>query len=360
MREVKVDLEAIKENYRVLKSVAKTSTVMAVVKADGYGHGAIEVAKALESIGVDYLGVADLAEALALRKAGINSKLMCWLFGIDVDFAPAVDHDVEIGISTMQQLEKLQAVSGAKVHFKIDTGLSRNGFTISDFKEALDAIKTLVAGGNIIPVGIFTHLSNTNQAEDEKQFQLFEQAADIALQAGIEIPLRHACASAATLNYPTKHYEMVRCGIAVYGLSPDGSDVSSLPLTPAMTVSSQVVNIKKVPAGSGVSYDYRYRTTTDTTLALVPFGYGDGLPRTAVDVKILIAGKEFRVSGRIAMDQFVVDVGDSDIKLGDPVEIISPANPADALAKSTGTINYEIVTRMGMRPGRSYSAGDQV
>lgn len=358
MREVSVDLGAIKDNYRVLKSVAKTSTVMAVVKANGYGHGAIEVAHALENIGVDYLGVADLDEALALRESGIESKLMCWIFDPDVDFAVAVANNIELGISTTSQLTKLEAVSNARVHFKIDTGLSRNGFTLDDFKASLDQIKSLVATKNIIPVGIFTHLSNTNQAEDELQFGLFDEACDLALQAGIEIPIRHACASAGTLNYPNRHYEMVRCGIAVYGLSPDGSDVSSLPLTPAMKVSSRVVNLKRVPAGVGVSYDYRYRTQTETSLALVPFGYGDGLPRTATGVEVIISGKPFKISGRIAMDQFVVDVGDSDIKLGDEVEIIGPNNPVEKLAVSDATINYEIVTRMGNRPGRKYLSGE--
>lgn len=354
MREIRIDLDRIRENYEVLRRVARPARVMAVVKANAYGHGAIEVAKHLDE-DVDYLGVADVHEAVALRSAGIKSPLMAWIANSLEDFELAKKHNIDIGISTFAHLDFLEKLQGLSVHVKVDTGLGRNGFSINDFPEAVEKLLKLTSGQHTSK-GIFTHLSNTNEEEDLAQFEVFETAIEYSRGKGIEFELAHASASNATLSYPNKHFDMVRCGIAVYGLSPDGRDVSGLPLQPAMSVSSEVINLKRVPAGQGVSYDYRYRTEKETTLALVPFGYADGIPRSAEGFEVIIAGEKFSQVGRIAMDQFVVDVGDSQISIGDKVEIISDANSADKLAREASTINYEIVTRMGMRPQRIYGS----
>ena len=351
MREIRIDLDRISENYEVLKRVARPAKVMAVVKANGYGHGAIEVAKHLDQ-DVDYFGVADVQEAVNLREAGISAPIMAWISNSFEDFELAKKHSIDMGVSTTTHLGFLKKLEGLSLHVKVDTGLGRNGFSINDFPEAVDKLVQLTQQHTA--KGIFTHLSNTNEQEDLNQFEVFETAIEYARGKGLEFELAHASASNATLSYPNKHFDMVRCGIAVYGLSPDGRDVSGLPLKPAMSVYSQVVNLKRVPEGQGVSYDYRFRTEKETTLALVPFGYGDGLPRASEGFEVIIAGKRFNQVGRIAMDQFVVDVGDSDISIGDSVEIISDENPVEKLSSRGSTINYEIVTRMGSRPQRTY------
>lgn len=351
MREIRIDLDRIRENYEVLRRVARPAKVMAVVKANGYGHGATEVAKHLDP-DVDYFGVADVHEAVTLREAGISAPIMAWISNSLEDFELAKEHNIDIGVSTFTHLGFLEQLQGLSFHVKVDTGLGRNGFSINDFPEAVE--KLIQLQNQHTAKGIFTHLSNTNEQEDLNQFEVFETAVEYARGKGLEFELAHASASNATLSYPNKHFDMVRCGIAVYGLSPDGRDVSGLPLKPAMSVHSEVVNLKRVPAGQGVSYDYRYRTEKETTLALVPFGYGDGLPRACEGFEVIIAGKRFNQVGRIAMDQFVVDVGDSDISIGDSVELISDENPVEKLASRASTINYEIVTRMGSRPQRTY------
>jgi alanine racemase len=352
MREIRIDLDRIRENYEVLRRVARPAKVMAVVKANAYGHGAIEVAKHLDE-DVDYLGVADVHEAASLREAGIKSPLMAWIANSLEDFELAKIHNIDIGISTFNHLDFLEDLEGLSLHVKVDTGLSRNGFSVNDFPEAVERLQVLTKERHSAK-GIFTHLSNTNEEEDLSQFEIFETAIEFARGKGLEFELAHASASNATLSYPNKHFDMVRCGIAIYGLSPDGRDISGLPLKPAMSVSSEVINLKRVPAGQGVSYDYRYRTEKETTLALVPFGYADGIPRAAEGFEVIIAGERFSQVGRIAMDQFVVDVGDSEISIGDKVEIICDENSADNVAREASTINYEIVTRMGLRPGRVY------
>ena len=353
MREIRIDLERIRENYEVLRRVARPAKVMAVVKADGYGHGAIKVAKFLDD-DVDYFGVADISEAINLREAGIKSPIMAWIFNTLEDLELANKHQIDVGISSFQHLQLLTYVEHLQLHLKVDTGLSRNGFTVNDLPEAVEKFMQVVESNNHSAKGIFTHLSNTNENEDNAQFEVFETAIEYARGKGLEFELAHASASNATLSYPGKHYDMVRCGIALYGLSPDGRDVTGLPLEPAMSVFSEVINIKRVPAETGVSYDFRYRTEKETTLALVPFGYADGLPRAAEGFQLIIHGQKFSQVGRIAMDQFVVDVGDSEIKIGDLVEIISDENPVAQISTRANTINYEIVTRMGSRPDKNY------
>jgi alanine racemase len=352
MREIQVDLAKIQSNYRQLKSLVAPSDVMAIVKANAYGHGMHEVAQALEEISVDALGVADLEEAIALRAAGIKSRLMCWILSAEDDFEMAAEQDIELGVSNFAVLEAALSTNVKTIHIKVDTGLGRAGFAQSQWSEVFEKL----AGKTI---GLFSHLANTSEEEDRKQEQLFLEAEVTAVASGVKISQRHLAATAGALGYPSMRYEMVRCGIGIYGLNPwDDREYSQYQLQPAMRAVSEVVNLKRVPAGQGVSYGYRYRTDRETTLALVPFGYSEGMPRIAVGAKVLIAGKQFEISGRVAMDQFVVDVGDHDVSLGSEVVIFGdPAKgepSADELGASAGTINYEIVTRIGGRAKRVY------
>lgn len=351
MREIQVSLAAIQHNYLELKKIAAPAKVMAVVKANAYGHGAHEVAEALQDINVDALGVADFEEAVSLRLARIKAPLMCWILDENTDFQLAKEMDIQLGISTMSSLAKAIEI-GNQIHIKVDTGLGRNGFTQADW----DAVFTKLAGHSI---GLFSHLANTSLEEDRKQQQQFEKALAHATSLGVIVHTAHLTATAGTLSYPDMQYDMVRCGIGVYGLNPwDDRELDEVDFVPAMRVVASVVNVKRVPKGQGVSYGYHYVTDRETTLALVPFGYAEGMPRIAVGAKVLIGGKTFEISGRIAMDQFVVDVGDFDVNIGDEVVIFG--NPAigeptaEALGAASGSINYEVVTRIGGRAKRVY------
>lgn len=352
MREIQVDLSKIQANYRQLKALVAPSEVMAIVKANAYGHGMHEVAQALEDISVDALGVADLEEAIALRAAGIKSRIMCWILSTEDDFEMAAEQQIELGISNFAVLESALAAGVKQIHIKVDTGLGRAGFPRSDWEQVF----TKLSG---MSIGLFSHLANTSEEEDRKQEQEFLAAVELAEKSGVKISQRHLAATAGALSYPSMRYDMVRVGIGLYGLNPwDDREFGEYGLQPAMRAVAQVVNLKRVPAGQGVSYGYRYRTDKETTLALVPFGYSEGMPRIAVGAKVLIAGRQFEISGRVAMDQFVVDVGDHQIALGSEVVIFGdPATgepSADQLGASAGTINYEIVTRIGGRAKRVY------
>lgn len=345
MREIRVDLDAVVRNYRAFK--ARTSAeVCAVVKANGYGHGMHEVATALDHAGVDVLAVADLDEALELRAAGIKARIICWLLGKGYDFELAAQSDIELGVSTFAALESALAV-GAKIHIKVDTGLSRNGFAKDDWHKLFERI----AGMEIY--GLFSHLSNTSAADDLDQLKLFEEAVELANGHGVTILQRHLAATAGFIDYPQMHLDMVRIGIGIYGLSPF-EDRAIDWLSPAMSARAEIINLKRISKGQGVSYGYRFRPESDTNIALVPFGYSEGMPRVSVGHLVAIGEKCYPVVGRVAMDQFLIDLGDDEYPLGTKVEIFGETVPVELLAQSSGTINYEIVTRIGGRANRVY------
>lgn len=352
MRTIEVKLDAIVENYRRLKVIAAPSKVMAVIKADAYGHGAIEVAKELQAAGVDAFGVADLDEALALRAQGISAPILAWILQADDRLKLAVEKDIQLGISNFEVLEKALEY-GAAIHVKVDTGLGRGGFTKAQWQKVFE----LLRGKEI--AGLFSHLANTSVAEDKKQHEMFEEALALAKKYDIRIGLRHLSASAGTLSYPQYRYDMVRCGIALYGLNPDDRDMTAFQLKPAMRVTAEVVNSKLVPAGQGVSYNYRYRTQTQTNLALVPFGYAEGMPRISRGFQVTINGQSYPVAGQVAMDQFVVDTGSNSVTPGTEVVIFGDASlgepTAEQLGESAQTINYDVVTRIGGRAKRVWT-----
>jgi len=365
MRELIIDLDAIAKNLHTMRAKTNGVMAMAVVKADAYGHGMIPVAKKLEAAGVDYLGVADIDEALTLRAAGIDLPILAWLHSAEENFVRAIDSGIELGIANVEQLERISKAAEklgrvARVHLKVDTGLGRNGASAEEWPNVLKKAHELVAEGFIQVVAIFSHLSCTSEADDLKQISRFESACAEAKAAGIDFELRHLVASDGLLRYPQAHYEMVRIGVALYGLSPFvENSASEFGLVPAMTAVAQITQTKRVAAGEGVSYGYLHRTKAETTLALVPVGYAEGLPRNATGKgTVSIHGKSYPINSRVAMDQFVLDVGSDKVVAGDLVTIFGdPAAgvpSADDLAAACDTINYEIVTRMGGRFRRSY------
>jgi alanine racemase len=351
MRRIEIDLGAIKHNYLELRTRLEGKEVMAVVKANAYGHGMHEVARALEEVSVDALATADLDEALEIRAAGIRSRLMCWLVLPTDDFASAKEQDIEIGVSNFEVLEAVD--NDQKIHIKIDSGLGRNGFVKADWERVFDLVKDK----NV--VGIFTHLANTSLSEDLKQRAKFDEAIHLAKANGISGFQTHLSASAAALSYDEFDYDMVRAGILLYGQNPfENMELTGVDLRPAMRVIAKAAGFKRVQAGQGVSYGYRYVAERATNLVLVPFGYGEGMPRVSEGAEVQIGGKNYPVVGRVAMDQFVVEVGDDQIALGSDVVIFgdpSKGEPSvDALALSAKTINYEIITRIGGRAQRVY------
>jgi alanine racemase len=367
-REARIDLGAISANVRTLRATTGAPLVMAVVKADGYGHGAVAAARAALAGGADRLGVVDIREALALRAAGVDAPILTWMHAPGADFAAAIAHDVDLGLNSARQVREAADAARrvgrpADVHLKIDTGLGRNGVTAAEWPQVVAEVAALVAEGAIRLGGVFSHLANAGRAEDLAQVAAFHAAVDVVRSAGLEPGIRHLAATAGALRVPEARLDMVRLGIGIYGISPlDDATAADLGLVPAMTLVGSVVAVKRVPADTGVSYGYTYRTTRATTLALVSLGFADGVPRLASNrAPVAIGGARFRVSGRIAMDQFVVDVGDGEVggrpvQVGDDAVLFGdPATGAPSVeewAEATGTIGYEIVTRVAGRVTR--------
>ncbi|MET1019556.1 MAG: alanine racemase [Microterricola sp.] len=369
LRAAVIDLDAVRGNLRAIRSflgrdAAAAPLVMAVVKANAYGHGAIAVALAAQDDGVDWLGVADIGEALELRAAGVTAPILAWLHGQDADFTAAIRAEVSLGISSLAQLRAaadaaraLQRV--ASVQLKLDTGLSRNGIAASEWAEVFAAAREAELAGEVRVDGLFSHLSNASPADDAAQCALFDRGIAAAESAGLSPALLHIAATAAALSLPAARYSMVRIGIGIYGLSPWGDALpDGLDLVPVMTLTARVAAVRRVLAGTAASYDYTWRAARDTTLVLVPLGYADGIPRQASGrASVSIGGATHPVVGRIAMDQFIVDVGDTEVHTGDEVVLFGdPARgvpSAENWADAAGTINYEIVTRIGQRVPRS-------
>jgi len=364
LRTITIDLEVIANNYKTLKKLTG-GQVLAIVKADAFGHGMIEVSKKLESIGVDILGTADIDEAMELRHAGIKSPIMAWLHGKNTQFEEAISNDIELGASAIATLETIATAAKkvgkvAKVHLKVDTGLGRNGSDLASWQALIEKAVELSTSGAIELVGVFSHLSGTSEKDDLEQLRVFEEAIETAAKLGATFKIRHIAASLAALRYPSTRLDMVRVGAAMYGIDPSAEVIArDFGLLPAMRVSSEVVHVKKAPAGHGVSYGYLHRTKAESTLALVPFGYTEGFPRVATgQAEVSLNGKKYPVLARVAMDQFILDLGTDSAEVGDEVVIIGDSTKgeptAEDLARAAGTINYEIVTKMGGRAKRVF------
>jgi alanine racemase len=366
--EVAVDLDAIRANVDLLVRATRAE-VMAVVKADGYGHGAVESAVEALAAGATWLGVCTLDEAAQLRTAGLTAPILAWLWMPGQPVTAAVEQSVDLGVSSQAQLAAV--VTAAKstgiiagTHLKIDTGLSRGGAAASDWLTLLDLAAKAQADGAIEIVGVWSHLANADRPEHEsidKQLEAFGEALEAARRNGVTPRLRHLANSAAALTRPDTHFDLVRAGIACYGLTPiEGVDFG---LRGAMSARAKVIYAKRVPAGAGISYGHTYVTPRASTVAVVPFGYADGVPRHASgNGPVQINGVRHHIAGRVCMDQFVVDVGDADVREGDEVILFGPGDAGeptvDDWARAVGTINYEIVTRIGAsRIPRVYHGG---
>jgi alanine racemase len=368
-REALVDLDAIRENVATLVGRVAPASAMTVVKADAYGHGAVPVSRAALAGGAQWLGVADLVEAVALRDAGIDAPILAWLHDPDAAFETAVERDIDLGVSSMGQLaaiaEAAASVGGrARVHLKIDTGLSRNGVAPESWNDVVAAAARLQGEGLVEVRGVFSHLANTSAQEDAAQLAAFEAALAAASAAGLDPAVRHIASTAGALRLPESRYDLVRLGIGCYGIPPfgDGTTAADLGLRPAMTLRGRVAAARRIDAGTGASYGHAWRAERATTLALVPLGYADGVPRQASGrAEVWLAGARRPVVGRIAMDQFLVDVGDDEVAVGDEVVLFGDpatgAPSADDWGDAADTIGYEIVTRIGPRVPRTYTGG---
>jgi alanine racemase len=361
-----VDLAAIRHNVSHVRDLVGPAQVMSVVKADAYGHGALPVARAALAGGATWLGTALVPEALALRADGIEAPLLSWLHTGSTDFAAAVAAQVDLGVSGWE-LEPIAraAATGvtARVHLKIDTGLGRNGCPPDLWPDLVARAMAAEAEGTVKVVGVFSHFAVADEperAETSEQLAAFHAAVAVAEAAGASIEVRHIANSPALLSRPDTHLDLVRCGLATYGLSPyPDKTPGDLGLRPAMRLSTRVANVKRVPAGQGVSYGLRWHAPVPTTLALIPLGYADGIPRIAESGPVQILGRTYRAVGRVAMDQFVLDLGpdaDPEDFLGaEAVLFGGEADPSvTEWADAAGTINYEVVTRISARVPRSH------
>ncbi|GAA0795611.1 alanine racemase [Spirilliplanes yamanashiensis] len=355
--EVGIDLDAIRGNVARLRGTTRAD-VMAVVKADGYGHGVLPAARAALAGGATWLGACTLGEALTLRRAGITAPVLAWLFAPGQPLHEGVAADVDLSAASLDLLAEVVAAARAagrpaRLHLKVDTGLSRNGATAADWPALVEATAKAAADGTVEVVGVWSHLAAADVPGHEtidRQLAAFHDALGVAAGLGVTPRIRHLANSAATLTRPDTHFDLVRAGIAVYGLSPIPGE--RFGLRPAMTARARVALAKRVAAGEGVSYGHAYHTQAPANLALVPLGYADGVPRHASGVgPVQLGGRRRRVAGRVCMDQIVLDCGDDEVRAGDVATLFGPGDDgeptADDWAEAIGTINYEIVTRFG-------------
>ncbi|GAA5067557.1 alanine racemase [Nocardia callitridis] len=368
--ETVVDLDAIAHNVRVLCAHAGDAAVMAVVKADGYNHGAVRVAQTALAAGATELGVTTIEEALRLRAAGITAPILSWLNGNDDDYASAIAEDIELGVSSLAQLRAIAAAARASdriatVTLKVDTGLNRNGISPTEYPEVLDALHALVQDGVVRLRALFSHLARGDEPRhpaNDRQRDRFTDAIAAAKDRGLPPELVHLANSAATLTRPDLRFDMVRAGIALYGLTPV-PDLGEFDLRPAMTFQASVALVKAVAAGEGVSYGHEWVAERDTTVALIPVGYADGVFRPLSGrFAVWLGGARRPNLGRVCMDQFVVDLGDNaaGVAVGDTAVLFGAgAVRAQDWADLLDTIHYEVVCSPRGRVARRYVGGDR-
>ena len=356
-----IDLAALRHNLARLRQVLKPGTaVMAMVKADAYGHGASRVALALERCGVTWFGVATPAEALALREAGVGGDILVLIQTYHQD-AALLEQEIALAISDETSLAALHAQrrpgQRARVHLEVDTGMGRLGLPPEG---AIKLAERLSRTPEVVLGGLFTHFACADEADrsfTERQLERFQQVLDELRQLGITPPLIHAANSAGLLAYPEAHFDLVRPGIALYGYHPSPVTKPLSPdLQPVMTLSAPVVFVKPVKAGQSVSYGATWRSPRDTTIATVRCGYADGYPRTLSNrAQVRLHGALCPVVGRVCMDQLMIEVGALEVKVGDRVTLFGPEGPtAEELSLLAGTIPYELLTRIGERVERIY------
>ena len=363
-----IDLDAVEHNARVLVRHASGARVMAVVKADAYGHGAVPVALAALRGGATALGVTTIAEALELRSAGIDAEILAWLYQASDDVRAAVEAGIDLAIPSPAHLDTVLEAARrtgrrARVTPKLDTGLNRSGILLEDWPNILERLVAATAGGLVEVTGLMAHFAHAddpgNPVIDQQVARLHECVAQ-ARARGLECPVNHHANSAATLTRPGDAFEMVRPGIALYGLDPVGN--LGADLVPAMTFSADVLMVKRLAQGEGVSYGHTWHAPHDTTVALIAAGYADGVWRLLsgrLDVEI--GGRRYPNVGRVCMDQFVVDLGSdagTTVRAGDTAVLFGTGahgGPTAAeWADELGTIHYEVVTAVRGRASRNH------
>jgi len=364
--EVVVDLEAIAHNVATLRKNSGTP-LMAVVKADAYGHGLVPVALAAMNAGAQWLGVALLVEALTLREAGMSAPILSWLVPPGSDFQRAIQADIDLAVPSIGIFKEIQRAAtaigkSARIHIEVDTGMTRGGFL-----DEWDQFLELLSNGHkdVEIIGFFSHFARADEPgeiQNAQQLKRFFEMSDDLNRIGIEPNVHHLSNSAATIADASAHFDVVRTGIAMYGLSPDVGNMGnsqSLGLKPAMTLRAKIHLVKKVMAGIPVGYGATQKTTADTKIGVIAMGYADGIPRVAHNAGVFVEGRRAPIIGRVSMDQFVVDLGADSVSVaGDWVTVFGPGKngeySADDWASASSTINYEIVTRIAPRVPRIY------
>lgn len=374
--EIVVDLGALRHNVCQLRELmtplpdeGDVPALMVVVKADGYGHGMHQVARAARQAGAEWIAVATPDEAVELREAGDEGLLLCWLSVPADDFGPALRRDVQVTAYDVAQLDRIAAAAQAlgvvaQVQLKVDTGLSRGGASYDEWAGLVGRALHLENAGRVRVTGLWSHFACSDEPEhpaNATQERVFREALAIADEAGLRPDVRHLANSAAALLRPSARFDVVRLGIASYGLSPAHGVVSSaeLGLRPVMTARATLALVKDIAAGQGVSYGHTFVADRPISVGLVPVGYGDGIPRHASNAaEVTVRGARCPVLGRICMDQFVVDVTGVGAEAGDEVLLFGPGERGEPLAQdwaeACGTISYEIVTRIGGRMTRTW------
>ncbi|MEU6403544.1 alanine racemase [Streptomyces sp. NPDC046985] len=365
-----IDLAALRANVRALRDRAPGAALMAVVKSDAYGHGAVPCARAAVAAGATWLGTATPEEALALRAAGLGpdrARVMCWLWTPGGPWREAVEADVDVSVSglwAMAEVREAARAAGrpARVQLKADTGLGRGGCQPADWPALVAEALRAEAEGLVQVTGLWSHFACADEPGHPSiaaQLDRFREMTAYAERQGVRPEVRHIANSPAMLTLPESHFDLVRTGIALYGISPspEVGVPADFGLRPVMTLSASLALVKHVPGGHGVSYGHHYTTPGETTLGLVPVGYADGIPRHASGAgPVLVGGKWRTVAGRVAMDQFVVDLGGDEPEAGSRAVLFGPGDEgeptAEDWAQAAGTIAYEIVTRIGTRVPR--------
>ncbi|MDP2772832.1 MAG: alanine racemase [Nocardioides sp.] len=366
--EIVVDLAAIRHNVTTLRQVAGVP-VMIVVKADGYGHGMVPVARAAREAGAEWLAVATIDEALALRAAGADGRLLCWLHVPGEPYDAAIAADVDVTAYSVAELDEIAAASTttstgspARVQLKVDTGLSRGGAAEQDWTAFFARAHEGEQAGHWRVTGVWSHFACSDEPDhpaNDRQEAAFHRALAAADAAGLRPEIRHLANSAAALLRPSSRFDLVRCGIASYGLDPAPGHTPDLGLVPAMTARSRLAMVKPLVAGDSVSYGHTWTAEQPTTVGLVPVGYGDGVPRHASNVaSVAVGGKQRPIRGRVCMDQLVVDLEGDTPEVGAEVVLFGPGRDGEPTAQdwaeACDTISYEIVTRIGGRMTRTH------
>jgi len=357
-----VNLKNLEYNFKKIKSLLRPQTrILVIVKADAYGHGLIPVSRRLAANGVDFLGVASIDEGIKLRKAGIKTPILVLGLILKKDIQPLFSYDLIPTVCDEKFAFALNARAAIlnkpiRLHIKVDTGMGRIGVAYDD---AFGLVKKIHKLKFIVIDGIFTHFpfADINRKFTVFQINLFNKLAGDLKKSGIVIPLVHAANSIGLIDYLDSHFTMVRPGLVIYGLYPKKG--LGINLKPVLSLKTRVVFIKQVPAGYGISYGHAYITSRPARIITLPIGYGDGYPRNLSNLaSVLIGGRRRRVSGRICMDQIMVDVGSQKPKIGDEVVLIGKQGKqkitVEELARLSGTIPYEIVCSLGSRIPRIY------